>query len=262
MPAQPAKAEPTQLPTPPPRDEAAASRHYRDVIDDLIDLGAGLARLLADQAHAVAAADRVTEAPSAATPPNTTPQEATPTNLTATPAQPPAQIAAIAAAFDRVARGVRRSILLARHIAATPVPTAADPAGRRTVARGQIIRNVEDAIARTARGKDAGTLHAELLDRLDAPDLELALAHRPIADIVADICRDLGLDNCLGARPWKRRTPTDVERLVARAAAGPGDPRLPVARADPPPLIRPRPPDPAADIAKILRYAAPRPPDD
>ncbi len=255
--AQPSKAEPTQPTAPPARDEAAASRHYRDVIDDLIDLGAGLARLLADQAHAVAAASRVTEAPGA-----DTPRDATPADPIATPAQPPAQVAAIAAAFDRVARGVRRSILLARHIAATPVPAAADPAGRRTVARGQIIRDVEDAIARTARGKEAGTLHAELLDRLDAPDLELALAHRPVADIVADICRDLGLDNCLGARPWKRRTPTDVERLVARAAARPGDPRQPVARAEPPPLIRPRPPDPAADIAKILRYAAPRPPDD
>src|SRR5438094_651039 len=80
-----------------------------------------------------------------------------------------------------------------------------------------ILRDVEDAIHRAANGPAAERLAAELHDRLDAPDLDDDILHRPIADIVTEICRDLGLAAAYGATPWKRRTPRDLEALRARA---------------------------------------------
>ena len=69
---------------------------------------------------------------------------------------------------------------------------------------------------------DPEALGNELLERLDAPDLEDDIAGRPVAAVIADICRDLGLASIPNARVWKRRTPGDVEALCARAAAPPG----------------------------------------
>jgi hypothetical protein len=193
----------------------ADAHYYRHVLHDLIDMGAGLARLLHQQATAAA--------------------QAAPQGPAPLPAPPPAPDAliSIAAAFDRIARAVRRSIALARSLA-NPVPPARDPAQHRATVRKRILREVEDTIQRTAPGSDnaafddvdadvdeasAEALTAELYDRLDAPDLDDDISHRPVADIITEICRDLGLAALSGAHPWKRRTPQDLEQLCARAAA-------------------------------------------
>ncbi len=128
------------------------------------------------------------------------------------------------------------------------------------------------------------SLRAELRDRMDAPDLEDDITTRTVANIITEICRDLGLDALPGTHPWTRRTPDDIRQLCARAAApsvphppgagpqpGPQDPRdggaqrLPGSQPDKPAAI-PRtqpgpihagsdpPGDPAADIATILRH--------
>ncbi len=180
------------------------------------------------------------------------------------PAPAPASDAliSVAVAFDRIARAVRRSIALARSLAG-PVPLARDPAQHRTAARKRILREVEDTIQRTAPGSghaapdgsgsdEAGdeALLAELHDRLDARDLNDDISSRPVADIITEICRDLGLATLPGAHPWKRRTPADLEQLCARAAtpssicpsgAGPPVPATPQ-RA----LTNPIPPGPPA----------------
>ena len=167
-----------------------------------------------------------------------------------------------------MARAVRRCIALARTLDAAP--PARDPAQHRTAARKRILRAVEDTIARTAdEGPDTPeALRAELRDRLDAPDLEDDIATRPIADIIQEICRDLGLAAHPGTQPYQRRTPADVARLCATAAApsaasphaapGPAQPPTPQ-----PPARRQTglthpgttlPPDPAEAIALILRH--------
>ncbi len=192
-----------------PSHHAADTQYYRHVLHDLIDLGAGLARLLHQQATAPAQA-----APQQPAPPSA-----------------PDALVSIAAAFDRIARAVRRSIALARSLA-DPVPPARDPAQHRAAARKRILREVEDAIQRTAPSVDdaasdaadadeasAEALTAELHDRFDAPDLDEDISHRPVADIIAEICRDLGLASLPGTHPWKRRTPADLEQHCARAAA-------------------------------------------
>ena len=197
------------------RGQHAADPHgHRQVLNDLIGMGADLARLLHAQAAQQAAARFARDVPAHAS------SDAQPV-----PPYAPDALATIAAAFDRTARSVRRCIALAR-ILDQPVPSAPDPARRRTDARKQVIREVEDRIGR-ARGADAdddgpdgpAALHAELRDRLDAPDLDDDLAHRPVADVIAEICRDLGLAAPSGTQPWKRRTPADLRLLRASAAA-------------------------------------------
>jgi len=197
----------------------------------------------------------------------------------------------LATAYDRISRAVRRCIALARSLNDPAYPPK-HPAPDRTAARKHILRAVEDTLQRqdyddSYRDCDpTEVLHAELLDRMDAPDLDSDIANRPIDDIIKDILRDLGLAALPGTRPWKRRTPADIEQLNARAAApscpagttphepgpGPQDPSPGAAQHSPSPQpdkpatphaqpgpvhSRPGlPEDPAEAVAFVLRYAA------
>ncbi len=140
-------------------------------------------------------------------------------------------VARAALAYERVARAVRRSVGLAQRLGEPGVGASAGQ--ERALARRRIVREVEDVIQRQARGGVAEGLTAELAERLDGPELEDEIGTRPVAEIIADICRDLGIAALPGTAPWQRRTPTDVARLCARAAALPPP--------NPPPSIRPRP---------------------
>jgi hypothetical protein len=62
------------------------------------------------------------------------------------------------------------------------------------MARRQIARGVEDAIAREAEGEPADRLRERLTERLDSPDWEDLLEDRPAEEVIAIICRGLGLD--------------------------------------------------------------------
>ena len=188
-----------------PDDPGQPAPAHRQALDDLITMGTDLARALHRQALIQA------EAAQAALPPQPTPHA---------PYEPPATtLVTLTTAFDRIARAVRRCIALAQHLARPPAP-ARDPAQHRAAARRQVIRAVEDTIYRTAHeGDRAESLNAELRDRLDAPDLDSDLTYRPIPDIIAELCRDLGLAAAPGTDPWRRRTPADIQDLCARAAA-------------------------------------------
>ncbi len=232
-------SSPAPQPQPAPNTQQADdTQHHRQVLRDLIDMGTDLARAV----HRRATRESGPNAPA--------------------PANDPAPDPTLA--FDRIARCVRRCIALARKLAESPSPSPAHgPAERRTAARKRVIRDVEDAIQRTAQGANAESLHAELADRLDAPDLDDDLATRPVADIIADICRDLGLATLPGARPWKRRTPADVEALCARAAqAVPARPRTAAPSPTPAAPSRPADPPPTPDHPAWIAQAAnaqPRP---
>lgn len=130
----------------------------------------------------------------------------------ATPAQD-------AVAYDRLSRSVRRSIMLAQRV------TDRSALARRTLARKQIIRGVEDAIHRTTPDQaKRETLQAELQERLDRPDLLEEVDLRPASQIIAEFCRDFALAG--PGQPYLRRTPEDIDRLQARAlpVARPGEP--------------------------------------
>ena len=246
---------------------------YRAVLHDLIGMGTGIARLL--HAQAIATADAPPAQPSAQSPSG----PATPANpapAPQTPAHPaPADLITIATAFDRIARAVRRCIALARILDA-PAQPAKDPAHQRAAARRRILRAVEDAISRNLSAAECATddpgfdntgldddslddpcpnspasdtptaeaLTAELHERLDGPDLDSDITSRPVADIVAELCRDLGIAPPAGPHPWLRRTPADIAALCARAAA-PSPARTETQAHDAPPGANPPPPLPS-----------------
>jgi hypothetical protein len=212
MPSQPTTAE-LQNPAnqqAPTDQRAEDAQYYRRVLHGFIEIGADLARLL----HSQAKSQAETAPPNAGPAPELAPALAP----ALAPDLAPAFASAFAIAFDRISRAVRRTIMLACKVAEPAAPAAATATQHRAAARRRIIREVEDAIQRTAGPAEAETLHAELVDRLDAPDVDDDIEHRPIADIIADICRDLGLAALPGTHPWKRRTAEDLTALCARAA--------------------------------------------
>jgi len=231
-----------------PGHQAADTHAHHQVLDGLINIGADLARLLHQQATAQAQAAQQRPAPQA---------------TAAQPVPPPAPDALIkiTAAFDQAARAVRRCIALFRSLN-EPMHPARNPAPNRTAARKRMLRAVEDTIQRTnSDGHGLGVsdddrdaaealhadLHAELLDRMDAPDLDDDIRDRPIDDIIKEICRDLGIASLPGNHPWKRRTSADIAQLNARAAA-PSRPHQPGAS----------PHEPRPDAAQDLTQDAPQ----
>jgi hypothetical protein len=116
--------------------------------------------------------------------------------------------------FACITRAVRRTVMLYQKLID---PARASARAHRVIARKKIIRDVEDAIHHNAPEGEQETLHAELMERLDRPDLEDEIADRPIADIVTDINRDLGITGLYDGHPWKRRIPHDIAVLSARA---------------------------------------------
>jgi hypothetical protein len=206
-----------------PGPHAAATRGHGAALDGLISMGTGIARLLHDQAHAQAAQ----QAAAQPQPEQQRTSQAPTQTAAAQPAPawaPAASLQDLAAAFDSISRTVRRCIMLAQSLDA-PAKPARTAAPDRTAARKRILRAVEDTLGRqdyddSYRVCDpTEALHAELLDRMDAPDLDRDIESRPIDDIIKDILRDLGLAALPGTRPWKRRTPADIAELCARAAA-------------------------------------------
>jgi hypothetical protein len=149
-------------------------------------------------------------------------------------------------AFERISRSVRRTIHLAERIGQPPKP--AQPAKDRTHRRKRIIRAVEDTIERTTEKPDAERLNDEFQERLDTEEFDDDLETRPLADLIAEICSDLGVaeipqppraekskprEDEISSAPsaanphpsGKRRTPEDLKILAARAAALPTFPR-------------------------------------
>ena len=191
--------------------------YYKRVLHELIDLGADLARIVHAQAKCR------TEAATAARPPIQAANDRFPDP---------------AVAFDRIARTVRRTILLVQKLDEPAPARDQDPHRHRIASRKRILRAVEDTIDIEARPEHRPALQAELLDRLDAPDLEDDIDTRPIQEIIDDICRDLQL--AFPTQRWKRRTPTDIQTLRTRAAKIPKT--WTTTPQPPPPHKKPAPP--------------------
>ena len=235
-----------------PGPHAAETQVYRQALHELINMGADLARQLHVQAIAQAAQRAkakpirlVTDAPPAPSP------------------GPDALIKAVAS-FDRITSAVCQSIALAKSLDAPQQP-AKPSTQHRIAARKHILRAVGDAIQRPADNPDCDPPEAllpELHEHMDAPDLDDDIRSRPVAEIIAEICRDLSLAALPGTRPWKRRTPADIAELVARAAgqpsAGPQDGRPAAASRAQPSPFHPAggniPEDPARMVATVVSH--------
>jgi hypothetical protein len=142
-------------------------------------------------------------------------------------------------AYERISRGVRRTVHLAERIGQPPKP--AQPAKDLTHRRKRIIRAVEDTIERTTEKPNAERLNAEFRERLDIEDFDDDDT-RPIDDVIAEIRSDLGLPEVpadASPRPQpdpnpdpkpdskpaeamgERRPPEDLKRLTTLAATQP-----------------------------------------
>ena len=132
--------------------------------------------------------------------------------LTPTPTQDAKEDADPTIAFDRIARTIRRTIALSRHLAENrPAPQ------NQAAARARLIRGVEDAIHRKHRESGGDSLYAELAERLEDPALEFDLTTRTPDELIEEICRDLGINTQGRSYVYKRRTPDDIATLNARA---------------------------------------------
>ncbi len=164
--------------------------YYRRVLHDLIDVGVELVREL--------------------------PRQAVPGDGVQNRPQDGAEVEP-SLAYDRLTRAVRRSIMLARAIAEREAVPGQARAPRRAEMKRRVIRAVEDVIQRETDEAAGERLEAELLERVDSPEMEEDLDTRPVGEIITEICRDLGLGVPEGTHPYKRRTPEDVAALHARA---------------------------------------------
>ena len=153
--------------SPHPQPPTTRTERHHHILDDLIDMAHTLAR----QLHAQA------------TQPTPDSSTASPTPARITPA---ADHALYATAFDRLARTIRRTILLSRKLDEPPqLPHAPRPTLPRTaLPRPTPPRLDIDPARLTDRELDE---HADELDRVDD------LAALPLAQAVAQLRRELGL---------------------------------------------------------------------
>lgn len=201
MSAYPIPANPNDA----PGQQAEDAQFYREAMHDLISIGTSLAHHLHQQVTTHPQPTQQT--PDAPPAPAPTPQAA-----------PAPEAAAIA--FERISRAVRRCVALARSLTQPP-PPASNPAQHHTAVHKHATRAARDATHHTGSGiehADDESLTAGLHDHLDAPDLDDDLSGRPINEIIAAICRDLGLATLPGGHAW-RPTRDDIAQLRARAAA-------------------------------------------
>jgi len=127
-------------------------------------------------------------------------------------------------AFARIARCIRLTMAQAERLdRGWARPTRSDD--RRAMAKRQIARGVADVIAREAEGERAERLTESLTERLDSPDWEDEFEDRPAEEVIAIICRDLGLDpvrNTVKSPIPGAISPADVEAAGLRPAGRPG----------------------------------------
>jgi hypothetical protein len=220
--------------------------HYRNVLREMVDIGANLLRMVHEEAKQAEAA-RIAAAKQSQDP-STVPAAKSASDL--------------AGAYDLIFRSMRRAVLLDAKLAAQPKPPSNQ---QRIAARRRIIREVEDAIQRKAPADQVETLRAELVERLESPDFDDEIAHRTIPQIVMDMCRDFGIAGLDRGHPWKRRIPHQIAILNARAeqiaGAPPSEKLTALLAAATRPTPRPlsgndRPTKPADEVATIRRPAS------
>ncbi len=129
-------------------------------------------------------------------------------------AQASPRIAAASQSFERVSRAVRRTAALVQRLD-TGWPRWGGSDDRHAMARRHVARSVGEMIARQAQGEAAERLFDDLGERLDALEMDGGL-DRPAEELIAAICRDLGLtrpepaaDGKIRASP---RTPPEDSR--------------------------------------------------
>ncbi len=179
-----------------------------------------------------------------------------------------ARTEAVVGAFNQVSRAIRRTVMLAERLdQGWATRRRADD--RHEMAKRQIARGVEDAIERAgvgeagreAQGDRAEQLTDALAERLDAMD---DIGSRPAEEVIAEICRDLGVDPVRMRLQAGDLAPAGVERrgflralpsVVADRAGHEGGSAVGTRGPAPPPSALP-PPSPGVGEADELGVSA------
>ena len=195
---------------PRPNQTAPAPQGYRDALAELVQVGLSVARMVGRLAEAeTAAAEAATRLSHPADEAvASTLAEAIERDQAFAAASEARQVAVaradtVARAFARVARSVRLTVAMAERVdRGWARRSAADD--RQAMARRQVVRGVAEAIERRvgrgAPGEDGvreterERLTEAFEERLERLDEESALGDGPAEEIIAAICRDLGLD--------------------------------------------------------------------
>ncbi len=101
----------------------------------------------------------------------------------------------VALAYERLARGVRMAVMLQSRLtedARGARETAADPAAARKDAVARVVKRVAEADGRLD-GFQMSWARREARERLEHDDIYGQVMSQPVSDLVAAICRDLGL---------------------------------------------------------------------
>ena len=193
----------------PARDRA--ERHLR-TLQELAEIGMGLAREVARQAS-----DQTAETPSAPD---------------------------FALAFSRIARAVRQTVALEARLAegrqtgeTGRAALAVSDRWRSARRRRQVKELVGEIIEAEATEFDAERLYDDLDDRMEEGDEDADFADRPIGELVARICRDLGVTpdwSLFEDDDWAIAERRERNEGSPYAAAGAADDRQDDAPSDPP----------------------------
>jgi len=191
--------------SPRPNEPTTAPPHYRDALAELVQISLIVARMVGRGAEAeIAMADAAAEirAAEGASPMPASLAEAIEVDRAFAAAAEARQTVAaridlITRAHARTARSIRLTVAHAERLdRGWARPTRSDD--RRAMARRQVARGVADVIAREAEGERAERLTESLTERMESPDWEDEFEDRPAEEVVAIICRDLGLDPVRG----------------------------------------------------------------
>jgi hypothetical protein len=218
--------------TPRPNEAAQAPLHYRDALAAVVRMSLTVARMVecvAEAEIAVAeAAAHVNVAEGVSPVPASLAEAIEADRAFAAAAEARQTVAAradiVARAFARISRSIRLTIAQAERLdRGWARPTRSDD--RRAMARRQVARGVAEMIAREAEGERAERLTESLSERLDSPDWEDGFEDRPAEEVIAIICRDLGLDPVRGTVKSPLPgviTPDEMEAAGLRPADKPG----------------------------------------
>jgi hypothetical protein len=207
-----------------PHETAKAPQGFRDALAELVQIGLSVARMvgrIADAETALAEAASQAGAEEGVSPLANSLAEAIEADRAAAAAAEMrhtvvARTEAVAAAFARVSRSIRLTIMLAERLdRGWARPCEADD--RQAMTRRQMARGIADATRREAEDERTARLTGQLAEKLEALDTESALVNRSVEEIIGAICRDLGLDPVR----MTLRPPVPDAILPAEAAAPP-----------------------------------------
>jgi hypothetical protein len=185
-----------------PHDETAkAPQAFRDGLADLFQIGLTVARMVGRIAEAeTALAEAASQAGVAegVSPLANSLAEAIDADRAAAAAAEARHIVvarteAVAAAFARVSRAIRLTVSLAERLD-RGWARCGEPDDHHAMTRRQIARAVTDAMRRDAEGERTVHLAAARTDQPEALDREAGIGSRSAEEIIAAICRGLGLD--------------------------------------------------------------------